>query len=1105
MAGSASWYVRGFPIGGTGTVVVTDPTIKGNGTVVSPLGINFTTPWSANWDAGSHKLSDLAAPVAGADATNKTYVDNAIAAAIVSAQDKAPVQCALTSPVANLLSVPVAQPGYTIVATDRVGIIGGASPDGVAPVSLAYNGIYTAGPVVAGLTTLTRSSDANTAALIAGALFAVEKGAQADSLYFLPLKPSDITLNTTPLPFVDLANSAISRTGTADNRPAASSVQPGTLYYATDQGITYRSDGVSTWTILANPGLVRQTFTVNSGTGSDSNVGTAANPFATLAKALSVVSPTPFFQPSILLQGAGPYTAPAISYGAPIPQGPNGAPIIVVGDSYVPAGGGAAITGAVTNVSGAVLTTNIAGLTADQMRALLVHNTTSGKTAKYNQIATHTTSPNAAFTSIGNAWSGWSIGDTIELLQPQTQISTYWHVAGAGPIVLWRIAFTGTAGFTAEENGQVWFDACTFSGTRPMFGETGGHFFGNGLFYSDAWSGLSTTYGTQDGATCLGILASTARCQLFSASQFDGFFISKTSDANSAFSLNTGRCRASFLGLDIINTSANGGGVGVGIGSYAETNGGWGRIALGGGASAIGLSMGTGSSGSWSSVVTTGAGNAAVSCSGGQWALLGLAGSTGNGLGLLITGAGEVSAIGCGVTGSAGDVKIDSDAAVSWTVAGQPGPIISLAIRRDGKLPFTADQPFGAHKATGVADPTLAQDAATKNYVDTTTVPSSSTIQGTAPVTVNGDNGAHAVTGSLTVAIVTATDSVTGAMSAADHASLTELINDAVPETKLVVRAASTQNLAATRTGNVLTATGLVVLTKVLIDTGWVTGPALAVNDRLLLDAQTTSVDNGIYVVTSLGLLGVTAWSLTRAPDMNASSQIQNGMTVPVAEGTSANRRWQLVVPADPPPVLNTDVMTFQLAATADISAATPQLVGGTGAAGTSNKVSAGDHSHEIGFGSDAQGDLPIRGAAHYQRLAAGTSGQSLLTGGAGANPAWDYPTQIGKSATINAYVGGTGAADTAQGANFTASNIVSVYRITATGVTVTLDSGDADGTVYEFWNTTKSATPNFSLTPNGGLKVNIAGSYDQTTVNINADFIARSVSKRNGAWWIAS
>ena len=56
-------------------------------------------------------------------------------------------------------------------------------------------------------------------------------------------------------------------------------------------------------------------------------------------------------------------------------------------------------------------------------------------------------------------------------------------------------------------------------------------------------------------------------------------------------------------------------------------------------------------------------------------------------------------------------------------------------------------------------------------------------------------------------------------------------------------------------------------------------------------------------------------------------------------------------------------------------------------------------------FGSDARGDVPYRGASAYARLAAGTSGQALITGGTGADPAWG--TNFGaNNVTTSGYVG---------------------------------------------------------------------------------------------------
>lgn len=47
----------------------------------------------------------------------------------------------------------------------------------------------------------------------------------------------------------------------------------------------------------------------------------------------------------------------------------------------------------------------------------------------------------------------------------------------------------------------------------------------------------------------------------------------------------------------------------------------------------------------------------------------------------------------------------------------------------------------------------------------------------------------------------------------------------------------------------------------------------------------------------------------------------------------------------------------------------------------------------KIAMGSDAQGDIIFRGAANYERLGAGTAGDTLQSGGAGADPSWVAPT----------------------------------------------------------------------------------------------------------------
>jgi hypothetical protein len=188
-------------------------------------------------------------------------------------------------------------------------------------------------------------------------------------------------------------------------------------------------------------------------------------------------------------------------------------------------------------------------------------------------------------------------------------------------------------------------------------------------------------------------------------------------------------------------------------------------------------------------------------------------------------------------------------------------------------------------------------------------VSSSRTITATAPIQIDGDNAAHDLSANRTFSIAAATTVAAGSMSAADKALLDELAADAVPEYKLAVRAAAQGNLAGTRSGNVITLTALAVLLKATVDSGWSGGAALAVGDRLLLPSQTSSVDNGIYVITTLGTVGVAGATLTRASDANTSALITSEMRVPVSEGTDANVGYLLAVAN--PITLNTTGLTF--------------------------------------------------------------------------------------------------------------------------------------------------------------------------------------------------
>lgn len=122
------------------------------------------------------------------------------------------------------------------------------------------------------------------------------------------------------------------------------------------------------------------------------------------------------------------------------------------------------------------------------------------------------------------------------------------------------------------------------------------------------------------------------------------------------------------------------------------------------------------------------------------------------------------------------------------------------------------------------------------------------------------------------------------------------------------VRAASQGDLSATRTANVLTANANGPLTKATIDSGWSTGPAISVGNRILVCNQVTAQDNGIYVVSSLGSAG-TPWVLTRSSDADTDAEVTSEIEVPVSEGTDTNLSYKLATPD--PIILNTTPLAF--------------------------------------------------------------------------------------------------------------------------------------------------------------------------------------------------
>jgi hypothetical protein len=147
----------------------------------------------------------------------------------------------------------------------------------------------------------------------------------------------------------------------------------------------------------------------------------------------------------------------------------------------------------------------------------------------------------------------------------------------------------------------------------------------------------------------------------------------------------------------------------------------------------------------------------------------------------------------------------------------------------------TAAIPFGGFKITSLADPTLAQDAATKNYVD-------ATAQGLSVLS----SAEFATTANLTATYVAGSAGSDGGLGV----------------------------------GATLTNSG--TLAALVID-----GHTAVVGDRLLVKNQATATQNGVYTVTAIGS-GAVAWVLTRATDYDnhIAGQVVSGTFIFSATGT---------------------------------------------------------------------------------------------------------------------------------------------------------------------------------------------------------------------------
>lgn len=163
-----------------------------------------------------------------------------------------------------------------------------------------------------------------------------------------------------------------------------------------------------------------------------------------------------------------------------------------------------------------------------------------------------------------------------------------------------------------------------------------------------------------------------------------------------------------------------------------------------------------------------------------------------------------------------------------------------------------------------------------------------------------------------------------------------------------------------------------------------VDGQTPAINSRVLVKDQASTLQNGVYTLTTVGS-GAIAWVLTRATDFDQPSEINVGDVVPVQTGTvNANTSW---MEASAVTTIGTDPITFTQFQSAPISLPVTVANGGTG------RTTLTNHGVLVGATTTA-----------ITQLAAGSAGQVLQSGGASADPAYStatYPATAGTSGKI--------------------------------------------------------------------------------------------------------
>jgi hypothetical protein len=189
----------------------------------------------------------------------------------------------------------------------------------------------------------------------------------------------------------------------------------------------------------------------------------------------------------------------------------------------------------------------------------------------------------------------------------------------------------------------------------------------------------------------------------------------------------------------------------------------------------------------------------------------------------------------------------------------------------------------------------------TTTKVDITSIQGGQVYYAAVSYVVSGITGDRRVLGPVTAASI----DVSGQVSPLIDAAVGKLA------WKQPVRAKTTAALAANTYANGTAGVGATLTATVNGALAAVDGVTLAVNDRLIVDHETTASHNGIYKVTQLGD-GSHPYILTRSTDADEAAELINAAAKVEEGATFADQEWQCTTNATI--VVGTTALTWHLA-----------------------------------------------------------------------------------------------------------------------------------------------------------------------------------------------